>query len=354
MSRTRSSRGYFSEHLATPAPDMPDAQRDDEAGRQNAMHDAMKTKLLFPLLRHLTMIAALALAALSAAPSGAQAQGVAVLVNGDPITEYDIEQRSKLMQVGAQKSPVRQQVIEELINEKLKIQLLRRYAIEGVDKDVDNALANMARRMKQSPKEFTDQLARQGVMAETLKSRMKADLIWNQIIRGRFQASFQFSDKDVQARLQAKHPEGTATTTAVYDYTLRPILFVVPRGSPPAAFEARAKEAEVLRGQFQSCEEGVVLARGMRFVAVRPPVVKNSAELPAQLRDILTKTELGRLTPPESTQQGVEVFAVCGRKQSENALEKKEIRDQLYNETFENRAKTYLKELRSQAMIEFR
>ena len=26
-----------------------------------------------------------------------------------------------------------------------------------------------------------------------------------------------------------------------YDYTLRPILFVVPRGSPPAAFEARAQ-----------------------------------------------------------------------------------------------------------------
>jgi peptidyl-prolyl cis-trans isomerase SurA len=318
------------------------------------MHDAMKMKSLFPLLRHLTMITAFALAALSAAPPDAHAQGVAVLVNGDPITEYDIEQRSKLVQLGAQKTPVRQQVIEELINEKLKIQLLKRYNLEGIDKDVDNAVANMARRMKQSPKDFTDQLTRQGVMPETLKSRMKADLIWNQIIRGRFQASFQFSDKDIQSRIQAKHPEGTATTTASYDYTLRPILFVVPRGSPTTAYEARAKEAEVLRGQFQNCEEGVVQARGMRFVAVRPPVVKNSAELPAQLRDILTKTELGRLTPPESTQQGVEVYAVCGRKQSENALEKKEMRDQMYNETFDNLAKTYIKELRSQAMIEFR
>ena len=81
-------------------------------------------------------------------------------------------------------------------------------------------------------------------------------------------------------------------------------------------------------------------ARGARFVAVRPPVVKNSAELPAQLRDILTKTEMGKLTPPETTQQGVEVYAVCGRKQSDNAPEKKEIRDQLYSETFDNLAKT--------------
>jgi len=212
----------------------------------------------------------------------------------------------------------------------------------------------MARRMRQSPKEFSDHLAKQGVMSETLKSRMKADLIWNQLIRGRFQSAFQFSDKDIQARLDAKHPEGAAPTTASFEYTLRPILFVVPRGSPPEAYEARAKEAEVLRGQFQNCEEGVVLARGARFVAVRPPVVKNSADLPAQLRDILTKTEMGKLTPPETTQQGVELYAVCSRKQSDNAPEKKEIRDQLYNETFESLAKTYLKELRSQAMIEYR
>jgi len=41
-------------------------------------------------------------------------------------------------------------------------------------------------------------------------------------------------------------------------------------------------------------------------------------------------------------------------KPSDNALEKKEMRDQMYSETFENLAKTYLKELRSQAMIEYR
>src|SRR4051794_24328361 len=147
------------------------------------MHDAMKPYFLNVHLRHVTlrhvtlrqviMIAAFVLAALSAAPSGVRAQGVAVLVNGDPITEYDIEQRTKLMQLGNQgQKPTRQVVVDDLINEKLKIQLLKRYAIEGTDKDVDNAYANMARRMRQTPKEFADHLAKQGVMSETLKSRM--------------------------------------------------------------------------------------------------------------------------------------------------------------------------------------
>jgi peptidyl-prolyl cis-trans isomerase SurA len=305
-------------------------------------------------LRGLAAAFGLALAAVASAPQGASAQGVVVLVNGDPITNFDIEQRSKLLQVSTQKTHPRQDVVEELINEKIKIQLLKRYTIPDVDKDVDSAYANMARRMRQSPKEFADQLSKTGIMPETLKSRMKADIVWTQIVRGRFQASFQFSDRDIQSKIDAKHPPGTAPTTVSYDYTLRPILFVVPRGSPPAAFEARAKEAEALRAQFQSCEEGIALARNVRFVAVRPPVTKNSAELPAALRDILTKTEVGRLTPPETTQQGVEVYAVCSRKQGENALEKKEARDQLYNEAFESRAKAFLKELRGQAMIEYK
>jgi peptidyl-prolyl cis-trans isomerase SurA len=96
------------------------------------------------------------------------------------------------------------------------------------------------------------------------------------------------------------------------------------------------------------------MARNVRFVAVRAPVTRNTTDLPPALREILTKTEIGRLTPPETTQQGIEVYAVCSRRESDNAVEKKEARDQLYNEVFESRAKAFLKELRSQAMIEYK
>ena len=284
--------------------------------------------------------------------SRGNAQGVVVLVNGDPVTNFDIEQRQKLSQLATQKTPSRNEVIEELISEKLKIQMLRRYNIPDVDKDVDNALTNMARRMRQTSAAFTENLSRQGVKIETLKSRMKADIVWTQIIRSRYQSSFQFADSEVQARLQTKKPDEASKVG--HEYTLRPILFVVPRGSQPAAYEARVKEAEALRARFQNCEEGIPMARGIRYVAVRPSVIKGSAELPAALRDVLAKTELGRLTGPETTQQGIEVYAVCGKRQSDNAPAKKEIRDEMYSEAFANHAKTLLKELRSQAMIEYR
>jgi peptidyl-prolyl cis-trans isomerase SurA len=129
---------------------------------------------------------------------------------------------------------------------------------------------------------------------------------------------------------------------------------MVPRGSSGAAFEARKKEAEAFRSRFESCAQGIPLARGMRYVAVRAQILKGSADLPVAQREILAKTEVGHLTPPEVIQDGIQVYAICGKRESDNAPAKKEARDQLYNEKFTSLAKTFLKELRSQAMIEYR
>jgi parvulin-like peptidyl-prolyl isomerase len=60
------------------------------------------------------------------------------------------------------------------------------------------------------------------------------------------------------------------------------------------------------------------------------------------------------LTAPETTAQGVEVYALCGKRESEVAPAKKEIRDEMFNEAFAVQSKRFLKELRDQAMIEYR
>ena len=306
-----------------------------------------------PPCRHL--LVALALVALAAVAAGpVHAQQVVVLVNGDPVTAFDIEQRTKLMQFSTQKSPPRQQVIDELIDEKLKIQLLKRYMIDGIDNDVDNAFANMARRTRITSEQFTEQLAKSGVAVGTIKSRIKAEMTWNQIIRGKYQTSLQINEKDILAKMETRAPDEKGAVG--HDYTLRPILFVIPRGAPPTAFEARRREAEALRLRFQNCDEGIAFARGLHDVAVRATTVKSSADLPPKLREILEKTEIGKLTSPEATQQGVEVYALCAKKSSaaDNTPGKREVREELFSAQFQTHAKKFLKELRSQAMIEFR
>ena len=312
----------------------------------------LKLLLLSPL--RYVALAALATAGLAAAPVAAQAQQVLVIVNGDPITAYDVEQRMKLVQISGQKSPDRQAAIQELIDEKLKIQLLKRFMIEGIEGDVENAYANMARRMRTTPSGFTEQLSKSGIPPATLKHRIRAEIIWNQIVRGRFQSSLQISDKDILAKMETAKPDESKMVG--YDYTLRPIVFIVPRGSPQAVIEARKKEAEALKARFDDCDQGIALARGMRDIAVRPPIAKSSTDLAPELRAILDKTEVGKLSTPEVTTQGIEVYALCSKKQSaaDNTPGRKEVRDELYSEQFKTLSARFLKELRTQAMIEYK
>lgn len=281
-------------------------------------------------------------------PSTSRAQTVVVIVNGDPITELDIEQRAKFLQLANTRPSPRVEVIQELIDEKIKNHLTRRFDFTNfnIDNDVNNALSNMARRRRMTQTQFTDDLAKLGVLA-TLRARLKAEVIWTQIVRGKYQSSLQLNDSEVLKQLEGRKTDEKDS----YDYTLRPILFIVPRGSPPAAIEARRREAEGLRTRFQGCEDGLPFARALRDVAVRDQVIRTSADLPQALREILERTEVGRLTPPENTLEGVEVYALCAKKIStkDNTVGKREMRDEIYSKQFQVNASKFLKELRDQA-----
>jgi peptidyl-prolyl cis-trans isomerase SurA len=118
---------------------------------------------------------------------------------------------------------------------------------------------------------------------------------------------------------------------------------------------AKRSEAENLRSRFVSCNEGLAMARGLRDVAVREPVTRSSADLSPQLRDLLGSMQVGRLTTPEVTAQGLQMFAVCNKKESstESPL-KRELREQIFTKRFESESKKFLDEVRKSAMIEYK
>jgi len=283
-----------------------------------------------------------------AVPSRSFAQHVVLVVNGDVITDYDIDQRTKFNALTTHKTPARPEVIEELIDDKLKAQIARRYKIDLTDKDVDEQYAEMAKRMHLSADQLTQTLGQSGIDSKTLKAKILSDLSWQYIIRGKFQSSLQVAEKSVLDEVQKKGDGGDVG----YDYTLRPILFVVPRGNT-ALQESHRKAAEALRARFSGCDSGLSFARSLRDVAIREPITKNSAELAPALRQILDKTEVGHLTPPETTPQGIELFALCEKKETKvETPEKREAREKIFSEQFQAKAKNYLRELRRQAMIE--
>ena len=293
-----------------------------------------------------------ALVGLALATPGTAPAQVVVIANGSPITEYDIQQRIKLETI-SQKNSSRQQVINDLIDDRLKIARAKVYGLEVSDSDVNNAFDGMATRQHITPVQFSQVLERAGVSPNTVKARIRAELTWQQLIRGKYASSLQVGESDVVKALKDRN-EGDGPAVG-FIYTLYPIVMVVARGSSEAAISAKRSEAENLRSRFVSCDEGLAMARGLRDVAVRDPVTRNSADLTPQLRDLLGNVQVGRLTAPEVTAQGLQMFAVCNKKESttESPL-KREMREQIFVKRFESESKKYLDEIRKAAMIEYK
>lgn len=295
---------------------------------------------------------AIVLGLLTSGASPLAAQTVAVMVNGEPITNYDIEQRTKLNFLTTHKQSTRQEVIDELINDKVKVKEAKRFGVDPGSSDVDELFSNMASRMRITGDQLAKTLEAQGIRPETLKSRLKAEMVWGSLVRGRYKESLQVGEKDVAA---VAGESGEPTQTEAFEYKMQPIVLLVPRGSAATATELRKKEAESLRERVTTCEQANAYFKTMQNAAIRDSVTKTSADLPVPLREMLDKTPIGHLTPPEVTKQGVEMVALCDRKATKiDSPKKREIRDKMFQQKYEKKQKDYLDEVRKGAMIEYR
>ncbi len=314
----------------------------------------MTMTITFSHRLHAMLVVCVAMLVLPVCVSPVRAQTVAVMVNGEPITDFDIEQRSKLNFLTTHKQSARQDVINELIDEKVKIREAKKFGVDPSNSDIDQAFGAMAGRMRISPEQLAKSLESQGIRPDTLKSRIRADMVWTSLVRGRYKERLQVGEKDVAAAVKAEGGDDAQQADA-FEYRMQPVVLIVPKGAPPAAFESRQKEAETLRSKVQSCEEANSYFKSMPNAAIRDTVIKTSADIPAVLRKVLDDTPIGHLTPPEVTKQGVEMVALCGRKTTTiDTPKKKEIRDKMYAQKYEATSKAYLEEIRKAAMIEYR
>ena len=285
-----------------------------------------------------------------ACPAAAQ---VVVIANGSPITEYDIQQRTKLEANATHKPTTRQQIIDDLIDDRLKISKAKVYGLEVSDTEINGAFEVMATRQHITVQQFSQVLERAGISPNTVKARIRAELTWQQLIRGKFGSSLQVGDSDIANALKDRNE--SESSAVGYIYTLYPVTIVVPRGSSEATISAKRNIADNLRVRFVSCNEGLAMARALRDVAVREPVTRSSGDLNPQLREILGNIEVGHLTAPEVTAQGLQMFAVCNKKETtaESPL-RREVREQLFTKRFESESKKFLDEIRKSAMIEYK
>ena len=200
--------------------------------------------------------------------------------------------------------------------------------------------------------DFAAELTKTGVDVPRFKNRIRAEAAWRQVMQQQSPASFMVRDADIVALLMSR---GQTAQISATQYSLRQIVFVVPRGSSDAVRLARVREAEAFRKTFTNCQDGFTIARQQREVVVKDPVVRLSTDLNTRLRDLLDKTPIGALTPPEPIPGGIEVVAVCDRKETiADVSSRREVREELLGKRIQVGDKELLEKFRSRSIIEYR
>ena len=129
-----------------------------------------------------------------AQPALAEVQGIIAVANDQPITERDIDQRIALLKVLDDYPPAgmtRPQVLQNLIDDQVKIIEATRLMMLPTDTDVSDRIKRLAQGTKSTREELLAKLKKAGISEATFRRYLLATLAFSRIIAAKYREALQ-------------------------------------------------------------------------------------------------------------------------------------------------------------------
>jgi len=147
-------------------------------------------------------IAVLGLGLMTAAPVSAQNLFAPVAkVNESVVTEYEIQQRQRFLEVLNAPGATREGALTSLIDERLRNEAVAEAGIELTPQGIEDSLAEFASRADLSTEEFTQALGQSGVSRETFRDFVVNSVGWRELVRARYASRVQITDAEINRAL---------------------------------------------------------------------------------------------------------------------------------------------------------
>jgi peptidyl-prolyl cis-trans isomerase SurA len=321
------------------------------------MRAAAKRKARGSLSYGAALLAAVLLVVLVAVAANfgqAQEVSIVVLVNDDPISDYDVDQRERFLAITTQEQPspeLKKKATDQLIDERLQVQQGRKLSVSVDEGDVTRIVEDMAKKNNLDVDGLATALGKAGVNIKTLKDRIRSQLVWQNVVRQKFRREIQIGDADVDKALSDAGEQASASP-AETALQLRQVRYELPAGADQKTIAERLAAAESVRGKFGSCAD---LAKGVEGARVKTLVDQQPASLVQPARLLVMNAKMGQMTPPTLTASAVEMYAVCGKRSVKgDDKTREETQRKLMNDEMGIRAERLLRDLRQDAFIEYR
>ena len=279
-----------------------------------------------------------------------------MLVNDDPITVYDVEQRQRFLAVTTQEQPspaLKKKATDMLIEERLQIQQGRKLGITPNEEDVTKVLAGMAKNNNMSPEQLGAALGQMGVNIKTLRDRIRAQVVWQDVVRKKFRRDVSIADSEVDKALgSAADAEAPKEETT---FQLRQVKYEIPTDADQASIAKQLAAVESVRAKVQSCSNLSSLTKDMKGFKIKTLQDQLPGSLGQPMRTLVMNAKIGQMTPPTLSGSAIEAYAVCGKHAIKGNPEKRQQTEmKLLEEELGIRAEGLLRDMRQDAFIEYR
>jgi len=234
------------------------------------------------------------------------------LINGEVITQTDIDQRLALLAIanGApipaeQIEALRQQVLRNLIDETLEIQAAKTEKIDVSKTDIDRTLVRVASNVKQTPTQMAKFLETQGSSINSMRRQIQGEIAWQRLQRAKIESSISIGDDEVQAVLDRMN-----ASKGTEEYRVGEIFLASTPVTEAQILQNAGKILEQLRtgasfaGYARQYSEASTAAVGGDLGWVRPE------QLPAPLAAAIREMGPGTISNPIPVPGGVSILAV--------------------------------------------
>ncbi|WP_317993051.1 peptidylprolyl isomerase [Bartonella gliris] len=233
---------------------------------------------------------------------------IVVTVNGNPITNYDIQRRIAFLKLQQKQGNLFAQAKNELINEVLKNTEVKRRNIEVSDNEVESAFENFATQNNMTIDQLNHILMQNDITVQHFKDYIRGQIGWGRLVNARYQAETGMITEQEAVRRILKNGGVKPSTN---EYTLQRIIFVIPAHRRSEIFERRQREANNFRAHFRGCANAQKQARGILDVTISNLGKFLEPQLPREWEQAIRATPVGKMTKLQETSHGIEALAVC-------------------------------------------
>lgn len=292
----------------------------------------------------------------------ARQETIAAIVNSDAVTASEVAARLRLAIASSGlrdskdlRDRMAPQIVNLLIDERLKLQEAAKLGIKVPADEVRKGVASIAAQNKLTEEQFREVMRRQGISASSLEDQIRAQIAWSLVVQQKLRPQVQINDSEVDAML--RRLGGNVGKT---EYLLAEIF--LPFGGESGNGESDIRQlADRLSAQLAGKQvpfQSVAAQFSQSASAARGGDIGwlQADQLPEELAAALPALNEGTLSKPLRTTTGYYILSLRKKREisSDTLPSRDAVLQRLGIERLERLQRRYLMDLKAEAFIEQR